>query len=55
MPRSSIFQTPQGGGGPRQTHAKRSNQLVMATYPNGRAGALRPLQPQGAPTWARRG
>ena len=37
------------GGGPRQTHAKRSNQLVMATYPNGRAGALRPLQPQGAP------
>ena len=44
---------PQGGGGPRQTHAKRSNQLVMATYPNGRAGALRPLQPQGAPMWAR--
>lgn len=31
------------GSGVKQTHGKRLNQLVMATYPNGRAGALRPL------------
>ena len=33
----------------KKVHANRGNQLIMATYPNGRAGALRPLQPQGAP------
>ena len=39
----------QVNGSVKQMHKKPHNQLVMATYPNGRAGALRPLQPQGMP------
>ena len=36
----------QAAPGPVPQMFKQPNQLVLATYPNGRAGALRPLQRQ---------